>query len=231
MLAKLSRPIVPRLPILAEPNGDLRVDGCWIRFELGDIAEAEADVIVNSAYSSMTMGDGVGAALKRAGGAVVEEEALAAGEQALGACVSTTAGALKAKHVFHAVSAWNQVSCVARATHRALVLAEAGGHRRLAMPAIGTGQGRVANEACAQAIAGVLKLHLLLGGSGLESLQMVLYDEEALTAFRDVFAGVFSPDQARESPMTHDALPASAEDFHAPTLHALSTDKTGPLVG
>lgn len=223
-LARLSRPLQPRLAIHVLDDG-IDVAGCRIRFVQGDIAKVDADVIVNSAYSGMRMQRGVGAALRRAGGERIEKEAVQGGEQALGSCVATSAGDLNADVVLHAVSAWKQVSCVARATHRALVLAESGGHKRIAMPAIGTGQGDVALEACAQAIANVLELHLRLGGSNLEELVLVLYDERALRAFEDVFSGAFLSGRTRETAMAHDSMvPASHQDCTAPTLHAVSSD-------
>ena len=224
VLRRLSRPLAPKLPILRLTGGDLDLDGTRVVFELGDIARASADVIVNSAYSSMTMDGGVGRALVDAGGQAIADEALAHGEQALGSCVATTAGALDAQEILHAVSAWNEVSCVARATHRALVMAESKAYARIAMPAIGTGQGGVAIEACAQAIASVLELHLQLGGSRLEELRLVLHEQETLDAFREVFAGVFVTDDHRAASQRQDTVPASAFDFAAPTVHATSGD-------
>lgn len=225
MLARLSRPLQPRLTIRANDDA-IEVAGCRVVFEQGDIAQVETDVIVNSAYSGMRMRNGVGRALRQAGGDAIEEAAMKGGDRALGTCIATTAGTLKAQTVLHAVSAWKQVSCVARATHRALVLTEAAGHRRLAMPAIGTGQGDVALEACAQAIANVLQLHLRLGGSQIDELKLVLYDERSLRTFQDVFRGAFLSGRSRETAMDHDALPTSHEDVTAPTIHAVSGDSS-----
>ncbi|MEM9073901.1 MAG: serine/threonine-protein kinase [Myxococcota bacterium] len=225
-LLRLSRPLQPRLAIHALDDG-IEVSECRVRILRGDIADVRADAIVNSAYAGMRMQKGVGKALRNAGGDIIEEEAMKGGEQPLGTCLETTAGDLQANVVLHTVSAWKKVSCVARATHRALILAERGGHKHVAMPAIGTGQGDVAFEACAQAIANVLELHLRLGGSNLEELTLVLFNDRALAAFRDVFNGAFLSGRSRETAMANDSLlPTSSEDFTAPTLHAVGSDSS-----
>ena len=108
------------------------------------------------------------------------------GQQALGACIATGAGKLAAKHVLHAVSAWNEASCVGRAVHRALLLADELGHRSLAFPALGTGAARVSLETCANAMMSALSWHLALGGSRLEHVRVYLGDEEKLRIFRGV---------------------------------------------
>jgi O-acetyl-ADP-ribose deacetylase (regulator of RNase III) len=48
------------------------------------------------------MGPGVAGTIKRKGGMVIEQEAMAKGPIAVGTAVSTTAGALKTKRVIHA---------------------------------------------------------------------------------------------------------------------------------
>lgn len=68
-----------------------------LRFVVGDIAQAESDAIVSSANFAMRMRLGVGEALRRRGGDVIEEEATRNGEQSLGSCVRTGPGALAAR--------------------------------------------------------------------------------------------------------------------------------------
>ena len=158
------------------------------RFELraGDIADEEADALVSSANYEMTMRTGVGDALRRRGGDDIEKEAMKDGEHALGECVATRAGTLRAEHVLHAVSAWNETSCVGRAMQRALSVADRLGLRTLAFPALGTGSARVSMETCADAMMTALRWRLLLGGSRLQKVTIVLGDEAKLSVFRDV---------------------------------------------
>ena len=183
---------------------------------VGDLAEAEADAIVASAYSGMSMRSGAGDALRRRGGDAIEEEALRGGPRALGECVATGAGSLRCKSVLHAVGAWKEVSCIARATWRALLLAEAGGHRTIAMPAIGTGRGKVSLASCADTLASVLRLHLALGGSRLREVRVVLYDEASLRAFDEVTGGLFLGTERRPE----DDGETSEEVWNARTLLA-----------
>ena len=163
-----------------------RIGDCTLSFIAGDVADARADGIVCSANYEMKMTRGVGLSLREKGGAVIEEEALKAGEQPLGSCIATTAGKLAAKHVLHAVSAWNEASCVGRAMQRALLLSDELGTRSLALPALGTGAGRVTLETCANSMMTALKWHLQLGGTRLRQVQVVLADASKLAIFREV---------------------------------------------
>jgi serine/threonine-protein kinase len=150
------------------------------------VAEARADAIVASAQDSLVMRSGVGDALRRRGGDQIEEAALAHGRQPLGSCVATTAGGLSAKHVLHAVSAWKEVSCVGRATQRALLLAEELGHRTLALVALGTGAAKVSMATSASAMMTALRYHLTLGATRLKEVAVHLWDEASLEVFREV---------------------------------------------
>jgi O-acetyl-ADP-ribose deacetylase (regulator of RNase III) len=108
------------------------------------------------------------------------------GERPLGECVATRAGLLQAEWVLHAVSAWDETSCVGRATMRALAEADRLGVRSLAFPALGTGAARVSLETCASALASALRWRLALGGSRLKHVSFVLGDDAKLAVFRDV---------------------------------------------
>jgi serine/threonine-protein kinase len=185
----------PTLRCVRTRPGRFAIRATELVLEEGDLADVECDAIVNSAYHDMTMRSGVGDALRRKGGDGIEEEAMAGGQRALGDCIATGAGQLACRQVLHAVGAWNEISCVARATWRALWLAEAAGHRRLAMPAIGTGKGRVSLAACADTLGSVLRMHLALGGSRLTEVKIVLADRAALRTFEEVIEGLLLGEQ------------------------------------
>lgn len=174
----LTRATMPRPPLLRANDTVFHLGDVRISFEVGDLARIETDALVNSTTTQMSMRAGVGDALRRRGGDALEAEAMALGDRALGDCVLTHGGLLPVRGVLHAVAAWNQVLCIARTTHRALLLAEENGFRRLAFPALGTGRGRVALEACADAMVGALRQHLLMGGSRLEEVRFVFYTPE-----------------------------------------------------
>ncbi len=167
-------------------RNSFRVGDCAVSLRVGDLADAAADVIVSSANYEMKMRTGSADALRRRGGDVIEEQAREGGERPLGTCVVTTAGALEAKHVVHAVSAWNEASCIGRAMQRALLLGDEVGARTLAMPALGTGLARVTIETCANAMMSALRWHLVLGGTRLRHVDVILGSEEKLRAYREV---------------------------------------------
>lgn len=220
VLRTLAAALRPRLPTDHETGG-FRAGGCLVTFEVGDIAQAECDGIVNSAYASMAMDQGVGAALVARGGASLQDEARAGGPRILGGCVLTKSGTLSCRGVLHAVSAWQEISCVGRAMQRVFLHAEREQMRTLAVPAVGTGQGGIPVEACAQSIAATLRLHLMLGGSQLSHVRLVLRDEATRAVFADVFEGLFfSAVSSAEADELHG--PVTAEDMNAATMHASS---------
>lgn len=181
-----------RRPLHATRDGSgLNVAGVHVTTRVGDITEAQTEGVVCSANSQFKMEQGVGAALKDKGGPVIEDEASADGEQPLGSCRSTSAGTLPFRRVLHAVAAWSEVSCVARASQRAFLMAEAEGLRSLAIPAIGTGAAKVTPEASAASLASTLELHLHLGGSRFTHLDFVLTSEDKRKTFEEVLESIF----------------------------------------
>jgi eukaryotic-like serine/threonine-protein kinase len=185
-LARAQQPGADRIALARLGKRRYRVGECEIEFVAGDIALSRADGIVSSAHDHMQMRTGVGEALRLRGGDSIEAEATRAGQRPLGSCVATSAGSLEARHVLHAVSAWNEVSCVGRAAHRTFLLADELGLRSLAIPALGTGASRVTIEMCASALASALRMHIMLGGTRLRRVEFVLRDEPTLEAFRAV---------------------------------------------
>jgi O-acetyl-ADP-ribose deacetylase len=120
----------------------------------GDIAAVEADAVANAANDRLWMGAGVAGALKRAGGDVIEREAMALGPIPLGSAVATTAGSLSARRVIHGAVMGQDLrtdaDLVQRTTRSCLELADELGCRSLALPAFGTGVGGFALDECAR---------------------------------------------------------------------------------
>lgn len=209
----------PRPAAPVRSNGSVVFNGTRISSEVGNIAEADVDGIVNSANWQLHMQTGVGDALRRAGGDEIEVEAQTGGEHPLGACVVTGPGKLHCRKVLHAVSAWQQASCVGRSTQRALLAAERLGLCSLALPALGTGAAAVAFEASAAAMASALRWHLALGGSGLQEVRFVLYDDDKRRVFTDVLEAALLGESDDHADL---GLEASADDVSAdgPTILA-----------
>jgi O-acetyl-ADP-ribose deacetylase (regulator of RNase III)/tRNA A-37 threonylcarbamoyl transferase component Bud32 len=184
------RPMRARVPYIPGTRESFLLGDVAVTLKGGDIADAEADAVVSSANDELRMRSGTGEALRLRGGDVIEEEAMRGGRQPLGTCLATSAGALQARHVFHAVSAWNEASCIGRAMSRALLLADELGLRSLALPALGTGAAHVNLETCARAMSSALVWHLALGGSRLRRVEFVLQGESKLNVFREVLEDV-----------------------------------------
>lgn len=128
----------------------------------GDLTRQDVDAIVNPANSHGTMGGGVAAAIKAAGGDVIEEEAMAAAPIPIGSAVLTSAGNLPARHVIHAptMTAPTQqipVDNVSVATTAALACASDNGITTLAFPGMGTGVGGVSPTEAAPAMVAAIK--------------------------------------------------------------------------
>ncbi len=130
--------------------------------EKGDLIRQDVDAIVNPANSHGTMGGGVGAAIKAAGGSVIEEEAIAEAPIPVGAAVLTTAGRLPARHVIHAptmTEPTQQIPAdnVAVATTAALACAKDNELSTIAFPGMGTGVGGVSPVEAAPAMVAAIK--------------------------------------------------------------------------
>ena len=120
----------------------------------GDITALEVDAVANAANNELWMGAGVAGAIKRAGGAEIEQEAVAQAPIDLGQAVATGAGNLRAKHVVHAAVMGQDLETsaelISQATRRTLEVADELGSHSLAMPAFGTGVGGFPIERCAE---------------------------------------------------------------------------------
>ena len=123
------------------------VAGSTISLWQGDISDLKVDAVVNAANNHLWMGAGVAGALKRRGGACIEEEALVQGPLTVGEAVITTAGTLPAGHVIHAAVMGQDLKTdlakVREATHNSLSLLVKEGLTSIALPAFGTGVGGV----------------------------------------------------------------------------------------
>jgi O-acetyl-ADP-ribose deacetylase (regulator of RNase III) len=110
----------------------------------GDITAVSAGAIVNAANSRLAGGGGVDGAIHRAGGPSIMAQCRRIGACPTGGAVITTAGALNAKHVIHAVAPIysgqsRDAELLASAYSMSLRLAEAHALTSIAFPSLGTG--------------------------------------------------------------------------------------------
>ncbi len=155
----------------------------------GDIAALEVDAVANAANNALWMGAGVAGALKRAGGAEIEREAVALGPIEVGDAVATGAGRLPARWVIHGAVMGQDLrtdaELVARTTRRCLEVADELGARSLALPAFGTGVGGFPLDECARIMVEAVEAY---EPESLERVVFAVFGGEALTAFERALA-------------------------------------------
>lgn len=140
----------------------MRIGNLSVEVRQGDLTKQAADAICNPASSMMFMGGGAAGALRRAGGAEIEREALRQAPVPVGKAVLTTAGRLPAKWVVHAPTMERPAmrtssQKVYLATRAALDCAEAAGAKSIVIPGIGTGVGEVSTDDAARAMIRAIK--------------------------------------------------------------------------
>jgi len=152
----------------------------------GDIAQQDADAVVNAANNHLWMGAGVAGAIKRAGGREIEEEGVAKGPIPIGEAAVTGAGRLKARYVIHAAVMGRDLRTdadkIRQATENSLRRADELALKSIAFPALGTGVGGFSLEQCARIMLDVVRGHSA-SGTSLERVVFVLYDEPGYQAF------------------------------------------------
>lgn len=139
-----------------------RVGKSRLTLKFGDLTTSTADVIVSSDDTYISMGGGVSAAILRIGGEAIALDAAKKVPAALGEIVVTTAGALKAQYVFHAITIGpnpknlSNKEIVEKTTKRCMQLLEGLQLSSIAFPAIGAGAAGFAYEDVAATMANVI---------------------------------------------------------------------------
>ena len=133
-----------------------------------DIAQVEADVIVNPANSLPKIGDGAELAIyERAGRKKLLVERMKVGEIALGDVALTSAFSLKAKYIIHAVSpVWkdgseDELKLLRSCYKKALDIAVEKNCRSVAFPLLGTGNNGFPKEKALLAAMSVIQNFLM----------------------------------------------------------------------
>ena len=172
----------------------IKIGAATVEIQKGDISVMEVDAVVNAANTTLAMGTGVAGALKKRGGVVIEEEAMLQGPVEIGEAVMTTAGNLKATHVIHAAlmstDLKTDAATIGTATKAVLALAVKHKLTSLALPALGSGVGRVPPSESADAMLEAVVGHLKAGATTLKRVVFVLYQDEAHRTFVDTLKRV-----------------------------------------
>ena len=172
----------------------LKVGPASVAVERGDITDWDVDAIVNAANSTLAMGAGVAAAIKRKGGVLIEEEAMRQGPIDVGQAVLTPGGNLAATHVIHAAVMGPDLKTdpetIARTTRAVLAIADKHRLTSIALPALGTGVGHVPPAAAGEAMISAVVAHVKSAKTTLKRVVFVLYQDEAFRAFSDTLKRV-----------------------------------------
>jgi len=168
-----------------------------LRAVLGDITEADVDVVVNAANPGLLGGGGVDGAIHRAAGPEVLTECraivarLPGHRLPRGQAVATTGGRLQARWIVHTAgpiwSASTDRSGVLRSCYaESLRVADEMGARSVAFPAISAGiYGWPVEDAARQAVAGVRSASV----QHVAEVRFVLFSGPVLAAFEAALSG------------------------------------------
>ena len=152
----------------------------------GDITELNTEVIVNAANAQLILGGGVAGAIRRKGGAKIQEECRKLGVKAVGGAVITTGGNLKAKHVIHAVGPrmgeGAEEAKLRNAVTNSLKLMDDHRLKTIAFPAISTGIFGYPIERCAKIMISTAKKYLN-GETQIRQVVLCLYSESDYEVF------------------------------------------------
>ncbi|MEM7052583.1 MAG: macro domain-containing protein [Acidobacteriota bacterium] len=165
----------------------LNLENTQLEILEGDLTEVEVDAIVNAANEDLQLGSGVAGAIREKGGPSIQQECNRIGHTPVGTAVMTGAGNLSAKQVIHAVGPrmgeGDEDRKLASAVRAALALADRNGLKTIALPAISTGVfGFPVNRAARILLTEVHRY--LQGGTKLDKVVLVLFDDETFQIFR-----------------------------------------------
>ena len=172
---------------MADPDLAVELGEVVLEVREGDLTRADTAAIANAANNHLWMGGGVAGAIKRAGGAVIEAEAVAQGPIPVGTAVATTAGSLPFSTVLHGAvmgqDLQTSAELITRTTRACLELAEQKGLASLALPAFGTGVGGFPLEECARLMTRAVGNFAGQAPAHLRRVVLMVYGAAAYRAF------------------------------------------------
>ena len=161
-----------------------------IKIQQGDLTEMGTDAIVNAANNDLQLGGGVAGAIRRKGGPKIQTECNEIGTIPVGGAAITSGGDLKARYVIHAASmelgGRTSAHALRSSTAHSLRIAAQNGLKAIAFPAVGTGIAGFPVRECAEIMLREAAKHLR-GSTSLEKIHFVLFDQEVLKIFEEVF--------------------------------------------
>lgn len=156
-----------------------------LHIEYGDLTALNADILVSSDDIDLSMGGGVSGALRKIGGASVWNEAQRKAPIELGDIAITTAGHLKAKHIFHAAVLDRRrpylttIDLIRKVTKKCLVGCDKLSLQSIAFPALATGAARLSPERSSVAMLLEITAHVNFS-TNIKSIIIALYPRAGL---------------------------------------------------
>lgn len=153
-----------------------------------DITEMDTDAIVNAANTRLILGGGVAGAIRKKGGAQIQQECDRIGHVPTGGAVKTTAGSLKTKYVIHTAGPkageGNEDTKLKNSTVNCLKLADHEGIKSIAFPAVSTGIYGFPIEKCAEIMLRTT-IDYLNGKTAIEKVVFCLFDKKSFDVFEE----------------------------------------------
>jgi serine/threonine protein kinase len=162
--------------------------GRKLRVALGDITREQADAIVSSDNSSLTMDYGVSLAIGRAAGKEIDDLAQKFVPVLPGRVVITPAGKLKSRFIFHAVTNGYvrqpmpaTRDLIAELVSAIFYHADTLSVETIALPLLGAGGARLPEEDALEALFLALARHLERGITSVREVKLVLFPNASFT--------------------------------------------------
>lgn len=174
-----------------EQQKEYHINNSTIKVIFGNILDSQAEVIVNSSGSKMTMGGGLTRAIREAGGDVIRDDAQTKLPVNIGDAVVTTAGLLRQKYVFHCITIDKSIDhsntpegvsdndihqyIIGHSIDKCFLLLHAMGLASIAFPAIGAGAAGIPFKKVAEVMAEAIGRNLRKTNKSF-SVEIYLYD-------------------------------------------------------
>lgn len=167
----------------------MEIKGVHVDVIQDDLTGLDVDAIVNAANNKLIMGGGLAAAIKRAGGVSIEEEAVKIGPIKIGQAVATKAGGLSCRYVIHAATMGMDFETdehiIRLSCRSALRVAAELRLSSVALPALGCGTGGFPYLASAKIMAQeVLRFIRETPDNSVRKIVFCLLDKEAYGLFQ-----------------------------------------------
>ena len=167
--------------------------GVLLRIIQGDLTEEHSDAIVNAANQHLQLGEGVAGAIRKKGGAGIQEQCDAIGAIPAGRAVATTAGTLSNKYVIHAVGpVWQggnqqEDDLLASAIRSALQIANELHLESISFPAISSGIFGFPKSRCVEIMLSAIDKFLVNENTSLTEVRCTNIDSATANIFYKEF--------------------------------------------